>query len=59
MTVALAIPASRAAPRPPRDRTLLLMLPASAVVAVGLVESEGGCCEDDTQYRRRSAGSRQ
>jgi putative spermidine/putrescine transport system permease protein len=34
VTVAVAIPASRAAPRPPRDRTLLLMLPAWAMLIV-------------------------
>jgi ABC-type spermidine/putrescine transport system permease subunit I len=34
MTVAVAIPASRAAARPPRDRTLLLMLPAWAMLIV-------------------------
>jgi putative spermidine/putrescine transport system permease protein len=34
VTVAVAIPASRAAPKAPRDRTLLLMLPAWALLIV-------------------------
>lgn len=36
----------------------LVLVVASAVVPVGLFEGEGGSCEGDTQYRRRSAGSR-